>query len=515
MDCNTWNLRRLAWLTLPALLVGLLLRVALMWHLPYGTLHPDSSDLLCTPDQLLQAHSFGVFSKKTFLVPVLYTLACAVPKVPALVVIPLAQHLMGLGAVVITALLCRLWFRHWQWLVPPVTLLLAADPALIWFEHALMTEAVFVFCTALLALAGTLYALRPEKRTFVFLCAALVLEAGARPEGKLLFAFGFLLIFLVAWPQWRKALRPLAILLLVAVPTHFATRTSQAGLLLYVSVLRLAPESSRVAPGVEAYTAELRDALVQDWKAHPSFPKASKRQMLFKALQDYQRDHRQRCDKRDTETLCKRLAFETCLRAMPQIPGLILHKWKDTAWVTPADDFLAIAPGSAREERAVANSQRYLWRNAHVFTGRPFESEEEVGRFFHAIDPTERAAWFTGFTKHWSHLFAWWRTPDTVYPDGTKERGLPVYMFAAFTGFALLAWQEPRRFHVAWWMAIVGLYLVILLTANVRPRFRLFLEPYWVLGCAALADAAVQGIRRWKHSAVGNHHEPAIPNLPR
>lgn len=495
MDRSSWNLRRLAWLTLPALVVGLILRVALMVQLPYGTLHPDSSDLLCTPDQLIQRHSFGIFSKKTFLVPVLYTLACAVPKVPALVVIPVAQHLLGLVAVGIGAVLCRLWFRHWQWMVPPVTLFLAANPPLLWFEHALMTESVYVFCTILLALAGTLYAMKPERRTFVFLCVALVLEAGARPEGKLFFAFGFLLIFLVAWPQWRKALRPLGILLLVAIPTHFATLTSQAGLLLYVSVLRLAPESSKVAPGVEAYTWDLRDALAEEWKTHPAFPNSTKRQELFKQLQKYQRDYRLPAGKQTTEALCKRLAMETIRQNPSQIPDLILHKWKVTACTSPAADFLSISGGSARGDRGVSNSQAYLWRNARVFTGRTFPGEEEMAQFFRTFDPVACAAWLDDFSLRWSDTLARWRTPDKAYAGGFVEAGLPLYMFVAFAGFFLLMARQPRPFHVAWWLAIMGMYVVVLLTANIRPRFRLFLEPFWVFGMMALADTAIHGGR--------------------
>ncbi|MEI8233670.1 MAG: hypothetical protein WCH57_03180 [Verrucomicrobiota bacterium] len=470
-----------------------------MMDLPYGTLHPDSADLLCTPDHLLQAHSFGILSKKTFLVPVLYTLAFAVPKIPALVVIPLAQHLAGLLTVALTALLCRLWFRHWQWIVPPVTLFVAADPSLIWFEHALMTETVFVFCTALLALAGTLYTLRPEKRTFVFLCVALVLEAGARPEGKLFFAFGFALVFLAAWPQWRKALRPLGILLLVALPTHFATRTSQAGLMLYTSLLRIAPEASHVAPGVEPYTAQLRGSMVQAWQLHPSFPKASRRQVLLKALQNYLRDHNQPYTNRNAEALCKRLGMEVCLRRPLQLPDLMLHKWKSTAHRSPSEDLEAINAQTTRQDRAVENAQPGLWHNARALTGRSFASEEETTAFFHSIDTGAKAAWLNRLAKRWNGLLTNCRTPDTRYGDGAVETGIPLYMPVAFAGFFLLMGrQQPRRFHLAWWLSIMGLFLVILLTANVRPRFRLYLEPYWILGCAAFADAALQRIRRWK-----------------
>lgn len=498
---SSWNLRRLAWLTLPALLVGLFLRASLMMALPFGIIHPDSADLLRTPDRLLQAQHFTIHSKKTFLSPVLYTLAFAVPKVPKLTLIPLAQHLAGLGTVMLTALLCRLWLRRWEWALPPVTLLVAANPALIWFEHALMAEAFFTFCTALLALAGTLYALKPERRTFALLCMALVLEAGARPEGKLFFAFGFLLVLLAAWPRWREALRPLGILLLVAIPTHFATLTGQAGLLLYTSVLRIAPEPSRVAPGVEAYTAPLRNELIREWASHPVFPKSSQRTALFQSIEHYLQDRHQHADKQAVESLCKRLGMEACLRNPAQLPDLMLHKWRTTASQSPAEDFLGMLPGSPRQARAVANAKAPLWRNAVALAGQSFETEAEAATYFNSIEPHARAAWLYDLTERWYRVAATWRTPSTHYPDGASEPGLPIYMLAAFAGFLLLARREPRSFHASWWLAIAGMFLVILLTANVRPRFRLFLEPYWIIGCAALIEAALLLVlRRFKAS---------------
>ena len=73
----------------------------------------------------------------------------------------------------------------------------------------------------------------------MFLCAALFLEAGARPEGKLLFCFGLLLVLLVHRRELRTAWYWPAIMLAVAFGTHSMTKTSQAGLLLYTSVARL------------------------------------------------------------------------------------------------------------------------------------------------------------------------------------------------------------------------------------------------------------------------------------
>ncbi len=477
------------------MLIGLLLRTMLMIDLPYGNIHPDSADLLMTPDYLIHKGQPRLNSKKTFLVPVLYTAAFAVPKAPALVVIPLAQHLLGLATVAIAALLCRLWLRHWQWIVVPVTLLLAVNPALIWFEHSLMSETAFVFCTALLALAGTFYALRPEKRNFVFLCVALVLEAGARPEGKLLFAFGFLLVLLVAWPEWKKALRPLGILLVVAIPTHFATLTGQAGLLLYTSLLRIAPDHSKIAPGVEDYTAPIRAKFQAQWATHPSYPHASERKELSEAIASYLKQKNLPHRNRQIEELCKRLSMEVCLNEIPQIPNLIFHKWRHTALSSPSEDFDEFALETKRD-RAIQNANELMIRNAQALIGRPLADSAAVEAFFKSTDAAAKTSWLNQWTERWFRFFGAWRMPDTAFPDGFVEHGLPFYMLLAFCGFALLAFRPPRAFHVAWGLSLVGLFFVVLLTANVRPRFRLFFEPYWLLAWGAIFDTALAAILR-------------------
>src|SRR3954471_21545640 len=104
-----------------------------------------------------------------------------------------------------------------------------------------MPETPAVFCLAFVARAGTLCALRQNWERFALFCFALALEASARPEGKLLFGFGFLLLALVHFRQYRRDWRRFAILFAVALVMHFATRTGQAGLLLYTSVARMTP----------------------------------------------------------------------------------------------------------------------------------------------------------------------------------------------------------------------------------------------------------------------------------
>jgi len=205
----------LAW-CLPALLVGFALRFALTIHLPYAYFHDDAPDFICTAEQWITQHRFELHGKKTFLVPVLFTLPFALP-VPAAITIPIFQHAMGLGLILMVGALCRFWLEKWKFWIVPLTLLAALNPFYLWFEHTLMAETTFLCCTVLVALAGTLYTQRQTWWRFALLNLALVLVAGARPEGKLLFGFGLLLVALAHGRDWRAGGVRVAILAAVAL----------------------------------------------------------------------------------------------------------------------------------------------------------------------------------------------------------------------------------------------------------------------------------------------------------
>ncbi|MEZ5405830.1 MAG: hypothetical protein R3F23_06565 [Verrucomicrobiia bacterium] len=153
--CPDW--KRILWLCLPAILVGLLLRTWLMVKMPYCFIQPDSIDLLATPDHLLRKTVWYIAPKKTFLTPILYTLTFFLP-FTSLSTIAIGQHTLGLLLILMIGLLSRLWFKQWPFLIPITTLLTALNPTLLWYEHTLMAESHYVFCVVLTALAGTLFA---------------------------------------------------------------------------------------------------------------------------------------------------------------------------------------------------------------------------------------------------------------------------------------------------------------------------------------------------------------------
>ncbi|HEV3408828.1 MAG TPA: hypothetical protein VG095_00915 [Chthoniobacterales bacterium] len=479
---------------LPALVVGLALRVALTVSLPYGYYHDDTVDFLLTPDRLLNSFSISVHTKKTFLVPAIYTLPFLVG-VPALIVLPLLQHTLGLGLVLLIGLLCRFWLTRWRLFILPLTVLAAVNPFYLAFEHTLIAESIFVFTTALLAVAGTLYALEQTRARFAFLLVALFFEAAARPEGKLLFGFGILLVVVLHARSWRAHWLRLAAVLLLALGTHFITKTGQAGLLLYTSVARFTPPDLKSAPGFEPYIAPLRAQLQRNWDEFRTFPRVRDRKEIGRAVEQYLREQRGLTGKinRQVDALCLAMAKETCRRNLFRLPAHAFAKFHAVATEAPNDPFDEHILLEKQREALHAAGKR-AFRLSRGLTGQTLSDEAAIDQFVHSN--YREVPWFNRWQQIWLAAVNRLRLPDNYVADPTSPAaprripGLPLYFVAAALG--LIAAAIPSRrlqpFHVAWGLAFVGFFFVLMLTANVRPRFRFVFEPYWFLYFAVFVE---------------------------
>ncbi len=496
------RLRELLRWCLPALLIGLVLRVVLTVHMPVAYYHDDAPDFLTTPDRLITDHKFELHEKKTFLVPILFTAPFALP-IPAMKTIPFAQHLMGLGLIVLIGALCRLWLTNsWKLFIIPLTVLAAVNPFYLWYEHTLMAETTFVFCTVLVALAGTLYAQRPNAPRFVGLCLALVLEAGGRPEGKLLFGFGLLMVVLMNWGRLRTAWQQPVALLAVAIVTHFCTKTSQAGLLLYTSVARITPTELSCAPGFDPFIHDIREDLQKRWAERPSFPRVRDRRNIAGAVDNYLKhrgDNARRHE--DVNAFCLRLAKETCLRNLPALPGLALAKFRAVANESPAARLdNAMLFGKQRE--AFLDSLARVIRLSHGLLGSTVHDADEMQ---HWVDTHYgEVPWFNTLNDRWLAVVNAVRLPDSRYPFPESPigvlvvPGVPLYFVLALLGVlaVMIRRGELQRFHLAWGLTLLGFFFTIMLTANVRPRFRFVFEPFWFIYIALLAECCWLGVKK-------------------
>lgn len=489
------RLRELLLWCLPALLAGFILRAVITWQLPLAFLHDDSPDFLTTADELFRDFDVEFHGKKTFLSPSWLTLPFFLP-FPALRTLPFFQHALGLCAVFLVGALVRLWLRAWRWWIIPLTLAMALNPAFPYYEHTFMAEPLFVFCFLLVAVAGTLYTLRPSHARFAFLSLALVLLAGSRPEGKLLFGFGLLLVALLRGPTWRERESRVQLIALpiLAVVTHFITLTSQAGLLLYVAVARLTPVEPKCAPGFEPFIAPWREQLQARWEQEWTFPSVRDRKKLSAILKDYLRARLQQekvPSSADAE-LSMALARETCLRNLSSLPGIALAKFAAVSQDPPGSVFSERTVFTKQLEMAMENAE-LLQRLGRKLAGHPIDTEEQIAAFVN--DHYRPLPWFEAWRDRWMAAVNHFRLPDRLPPAGTPPfQGVPWYFLLAAAGLVAIALRpgELQRFHIAWGLTLLGFFFVIMLTANIRPRFRIAFEPLWFLYIALLVETVAR-----------------------
>ena len=134
LELWTPDLRLALLLCIPGALVATALRVWLLWHMPAGFVHGDTAAQLSTALKLLENGYLDINGKKTFLTPLLYTVS-ALAHIPVLYFAAILQHLFGVVLVVCTGLLTKAWFLSWRLWIVPLTVLIAINPILLWYEH--------------------------------------------------------------------------------------------------------------------------------------------------------------------------------------------------------------------------------------------------------------------------------------------------------------------------------------------------------------------------------------------
>ena len=481
---------------LPALLVGGFVRALLIVHFPYGYVQADTTDFLVTTERLLVHHSLVLHGKKAFLAPILFTLPFLV-KIPALLIIPVAQHLLGLILTVLAGALTREWMKHWRWFIIPATLLTTLNPALIWYEHALLAEAHYIFCAAALALVGTLLTLQPTNARFIWLLVALFLTGGSRPEGKLFVVFGLALVTLVYWGQGKKWAAKIGITMVASALIWMSSRSSQAGLLLYATVLPLAPEVSKVAPDFSPVIKPLRDQYIAEGPTVRRNLTTSEK-AISKVVHEY-------ADAKNDKSIepgsfCQKLAVEAVLNKPLLLPAIAFNKFLMSCKSSTSGGFNEY--WVQKKQSASYLRKTWLFELMHGLTGKNLTTREEVIAFIQQHYPPLEPDWFAGLQKKWNQVTLQFRFPDRHYQT-SKVRGLSYFFAISFLGM-IAALRSPGRlwrFHFSWLLALGGVWFIVLLTGVSNPRYRFVFEPFCVLYALFLLDAVWRGIE-WLFSRL-------------
>ena len=171
-------------LSLFALIVGAILRISFIVAIPQAFNGSDTRSFTQASDDLWSRHVLGVQHKRRWLYPLLLIAPPAIPAIPPSESIPLVQHTLGLLTVVGIGWIVGNITRFRNILVPGVTTVMAIWPKMLWYEHEVVAECVFLAAFVLtVALAFPLGSLRNQKRLFWFLISA-ALVAAIKPHGR-------------------------------------------------------------------------------------------------------------------------------------------------------------------------------------------------------------------------------------------------------------------------------------------------------------------------------------------
>jgi len=513
--------------SLPALIIGLALRIALTLQMPWGYVQYDSAEYLATAYRLLKSGSFFVEGKRGFLVPILFTIPFLL-HIPALIAIPLGQHLLGLAATFMSGALTRLWFRLWRWFIVPITLFVAINPAMLWYEQTIMGESEFLYALIFLALAGTLWTRNPTRPRFILLLAALVFTAGARPEGRLFFAFGLALASLVLWGQWRTLAKCAAAMFAVALAGALIVRQSTAPQLLYASLIQLAPDHSRLVPGIEPYINPLRDKVRQTFTGDPlQLVKVSKE--IRDDIDPYLWSHVR--DKHMYYAVLNRTLRDLCLDAILAHPAsamaIPLEKFRLAVDSSSAYQFSPEALQKAQFEAYTADKDKGLYAFlSQGLTGIQLD-QPGVQSFIAAHYQADRVAWLTQLQATWNDTIIAWRTPDHPLnhprwvhdfaggvPGGLRVMpGFPFYYAFALLGMltAMLRPRWTRRIHIAWAPVMLLVWYAATLVGVTNARYRFAYEPYLFIYLCLLADTLITLATQSRHT-IPTGEAALIPN---
>ena len=508
LDLWSPDLRLTLLLCIPGALVATALRVWLLWHMPAGFVHGDTAAQLSTALKLLESGYLDINGKKTFLTPLLYTIS-ALAHIPVLYFAAILQHLFGVVLVVCTGLLTKAWFLSWRLWIVPLTVLIAINPILLWYEHTALPESMTVFGAMAVALTGTLFFRRPNRYTLTLLFLSVLFVAGARPEGRFFSLFALALVIRRYWGDWSRLKIYAAVSVAWVFLIFLLTRTAQSGLLLYASLIHWSPAHLAVAPGVAEAMQPFQARAIKDWETH-SFHHNRLRKDMFNAMVEH------RMPRRQVNATFQKAGIEIALRNFWRLPSLAIRKFFIAHRESPALGFSDYAiKGQLRSLYLVnrgthaAEYSALLWgvRMATIDEARPFlEANYDVSageKLTHFLDAFVQAELYPIVSMEM---------------PGTPLKGIPwLYVFALTGAICLIVRDRPViGLQLLWFLFLFALFILLMVTGNVRARYRLIFEPFWFIYLFGLLDTVVllfqNGLNRERH--IGGSGRPKEQGRP-
>jgi hypothetical protein len=497
------RLRELLLWCAPALLVGTILRIFMEMRMPYGYIQFDSADFLLTPYRLLADHHYVIDSKKAFLTPTFYTIPFLL-HIPALLFIPIVQHLMGLLEVVIAGALIRLWLPLWRWIIIPATLLIAASPWQLWYEQTLMGEANYVFFLFLIAWLGTHWALKPAWGNFTAFALALFCTCGTRAEGKIMILFGFALVAIVLRGQWKPMLIAAICLAGLYEIAGLGGGGSHAFSLLYATLFELTPDDIHSAPDIAPYLLPLRDQTIQAGADSQTDLVELAKQINVQVLKYV--EEKRGANEKKTKALIASVEKDLCVEILRRRPmdvvmmPFVKFQLASDGWASGAD--FGRHALLEKQPSALLRLGGEMPVMGPGLTGQP-QDPLSMQRFITLHYHPKGMAWFGNYEQWWNGASIALRLPDrpathprwahdfiSDIPDAENViPGVPFYFLAAFAGMlaAMFIPDRLRLVQAAWLLAMLLTWYAATMVGVTNARFRFAYEPVcYVYGVAAI-----------------------------
>lgn len=489
------------WLCLPALILGVALRAHYCAEAPYGYFLSDSRNFIDSARGFLKS-PLAVFAdvRRTFLAPVLYSVPVGLGW-PLLRVIPWGQHAIGAGMIVLSGLLCAAWFRHWRYWIIPLTMIVAAHPTILWYEHMVLPESMFVVLTLATALAVALYLRMPSPPALLILLLSIFLTAGARQEGFMYSIAAMAACAMALRNDRRRMAWHLGAVCLFVVATMCASGTRQGGQMLLTSVIHHAPDHLWLTPDYSSRARALRDRFAPQWPAYPADHNKA-REVIVGDMASFLRERRGLGDAEQrlaNNRTCKWVALEIAARRWWVLPGMAYHKWLATHLDPPSPIFGPEWPTNEALRKAFGKEDSKERKYLRGLFGHPYESADAFERDLRTIYYRDEGL---GPLRAWQEWFCRWslwpQDPNAVPevgPEGARQElpRLPwLYPLGVAGLLAAAATVDARRrtAMLTWLAMLLWMGFVIAIVGSLRSRYRLSFEPYWYFGLVGWLEAS-------------------------
>jgi hypothetical protein len=495
-DASDLRLRTVLRFCVPALLLAVVLRAIVMFHMPYAFFISDTREFL-RPAIAMVKDGENPFKEKsrTFLARILYAIPVIFDQ-PLLRWIPVFQHLLGLAMVVAVGILCALWINNWRIWIIPLTTIIAVHPTILWYEHMALPDSTLVVMVLLVSATGGLYYLSPTRLRLAAFAIALILAAGARQEGFLFIPFGVMLVALRHLRELKVAHWRLASIVAVCVLAYLGSRTTQGGQMLLTSTIHMAPDKLWLSSSFSEAIKELRDEFKPRWPAFPDQHNKSRKIITHRINEVLAAQNPgAKPDNAMNNRICTRIGSEIAVRNWYSLPAMAFNKFLATHREPPSPDFgpewlhhkhLSILFGKPGED--LPKDNQYI----KAYFGTDYKTRDECAAGLVANYRVMNPDLLSIFQHAFVRAAIGWALPARTVGIQTVP-GLPLIYALGFVGLLLAAVSGNKAglYRCLWILILAGVAFATFTTASLRSRYRLLYEPWWVIGLFCLLDSAV------------------------